>query len=133
ALAAPLEVAILWGSMVTLNISPDLRRWVDVRRFLAAGLTAGSASSIAILIWSSARKVDAAESQRLWQGWLLGDLCQIALVVAPALRLLGPRVRTALDREMATPPRAEFSYRASVLLTLLVSVILVGLTALGVQ
>jgi diguanylate cyclase (GGDEF)-like protein len=133
ALATPLEVLILWGSMVTLNISPDLRRWSDVRRFLAAGLIAAAASSVAALIWSDSRRVGLNESQRLWQGWLLGDLAQIALVVAPVLRLLGPRVRAALDRHFRTPPRREFSYRASVLLTILVSLTLVGLTALGAR
>jgi diguanylate cyclase (GGDEF)-like protein len=133
ALATPLEVLILWGSMVTLNISPDLRRWSDLRRFLVAGLIAATASSVAALIWSDSRRVGLTESQRLWQGWLLGDLAQIALVVAPTLRLAGPRVRAALDRQFRTPPRREFSYRASVLLTILVSLTLVGLTTLGAR
>jgi diguanylate cyclase (GGDEF)-like protein len=133
ALATPLEVLILWGSMVTLNISPDLRRWSDLRRFLAAGLIAASASSIAALIWSDSRRVGLTESQRLWQGWLLGDLAQIALVVAPILHFVGPRVRSALDRHFRTPPRREFSYRSSVLLTLLVSLTLVALTAMGTR
>jgi diguanylate cyclase (GGDEF)-like protein len=133
ALATPLEVLILWGSMVTLNISPDLRRWSDVRRFLAAGLIAASGSSIAALIWSDARQVGLTESQLLWQGWLLGDLAQMALVVAPILRLVGPRMRAALDRHFETPPRREFRYRSSVLLTLLVSLTLVTLTALGTR
>lgn len=133
ALATPLEVLILWGSMVTLNISPNLRRWSDLRRFLAAGLIAASASSVAALIWSDSRRVALTESQRLWQGWLLGDLAQIALVVAPLLRLAGPHVRGALDRRFRTPPRREFGYRASVMLTLLVSLTLVALTALGAR
>lgn len=133
ALATPLEVLILWGSLVTLNISPDLRRWSDLRRFLAAGLIAAAASSVAALIWSDSQHVGLAESQRLWQGWLLGDLAQIALVVAPILHWAGPRVRAALDRHFQTPPRREFSYRSSVLLTLLVSVTLVGLTAMGAR
>jgi diguanylate cyclase (GGDEF)-like protein len=133
ALATPLEVLILWGSMVTLNISPELRRWSDLRRFLSAGLIAASASSIAVLIWSDARQLGLSQSQRLWQGWLVGDLAQIALVVAPILRFAGPGLRAGLDRRFETPPRHEFSYRASVLLTLLVSLILVGVTALGVQ
>lgn len=133
ALATPLEVLILWGSMVTLNISPELRRWSDVRRFLSAGLIAASASSIAVLIWSDARHLGLSESQRLWQGWLIGDVAQIALVVAPILRYAGPSMRAGLDRRFQSPPRHEFSYRASVLLILLVSFILVGVTALGVQ
>ena len=133
ALATPLEVLILWGSLVTLNISPDLRRWSDLRRFLAAGLIAASASSIGALIWSDSMRVGLTESQRLWQGWLLGDLAQMALVVAPILHFAGPHVRAALDRRFKTPPRREFSYRASVLLTLLVSATLVALTALGTR
>ena len=133
ALATPLEVLILWGSLVTLNISPDLRRWSDLRRFLAAGLIAASASSVAALIWSDSQHVALTESQRLWQGWLLGDLAQVALVVAPILHWVGPRVRAALDRHFETPPRREFSYRSSVLLTLLVSLTLVVLTAMGAR
>lgn len=133
ALATPLEVLILWGSLVTLNISPDLRRWSDLRRFLAAGVIAVSASSVAALIWSDSRRVGLTESQRLWQGWLLGDLAQVALVVAPILHWVGPRVRAALDRHFQTPPRREFGYRSSVLLILLVSLTLVALTALGAR
>ncbi|HQR68412.1 MAG TPA: hypothetical protein PLB02_13565, partial [Thermoanaerobaculia bacterium] len=133
ALATPVEVFLLWSSMVTLNIDPDLPRLSDVRRFLAAGLVAATGSSLGVLIWNEARHVELLEGQRLWQGWLLGDVLQIALVVAPALRCFGRRVRTRLEREIPVPPRRELSYSDSVRRTLVVSATLVGLGAVGLR
>jgi hypothetical protein len=94
---------------------------------------AATGSSLGVLIWNEARHVELLEGQRLWQGWLLGDILQIALVVAPALRLFGRRVRTGLERQIPTSPRREFSYRDSVRWTLLVSTTLVGLAAVGLR
>ena len=133
ALATPAEVFLLWGSMVTLNIDPALPRLTDLRRFLAAGLVAASGSSLAILIWNEARRVDLVAGQRLWQGWLIGDLLQIACVVAPALRLLGHPVNAFLERRIEARPRREFRYRDGVVWTALVSATLVALAALGLR
>ena len=55
ALSTPLEVLILWGSMVTLDIHPDLERWSDVRRYLLVALIAPTASSLAASIQRSSR------------------------------------------------------------------------------
>ena len=104
ALATPAEVFLLWGSMVALNIDPTLPRFADLRRFLAAGLVAASGSSLAILIWNESRRVELVEGQRLWQGWLLGDLLQIALVAAPLLHFLGPRANAFLERRFDARP-----------------------------
>ncbi len=133
ALATPAEVFLLWGSMVTLNIDPALPRLADVRRFLAAALVAASGSSLAILIWNEARHVDLVAGQRLWQGWLIGDLLQIAFVVAPALRLLGRRVNVFLEARIEARPAYEFRYRQGVLWTAIVSATLVALAFLGLR
>jgi len=133
ALATPAEVFLLWGSMVALNIDPALPRFADVRRFLAAGLVAASGSSLAILIWNESRRVDLVEGQRLWQGWLLGDLLQIALVAAPMLHFLGPHANAFLERRFDARPHLEFRYRDGVLWTALVSVTLAAVAALGMR
>jgi diguanylate cyclase (GGDEF)-like protein len=133
ALSTPAEVFLLWGSMVALNIDPVLSRLDDVRRFLAAGVVAASGSSLAILIWNETRRVDLVEGQRLWQGWLLGDVLQIALVAAPLLRLLGPHANAFLERRFDARPRVEFRYRDGVRWTALVSLTLAALAALGLR
>ena len=133
ALATPAEVFLLWGSMVALNIDPALPRFSDLRRFLAAGLVAASGSSLAILIWNEARHVDLVAGQRLWQGWLLGDLVQIALVAAPTLHFLGPRANAFLERRFDTRPEFEFRYRDGVRWTALVSLTLAAVAALGLR
>jgi diguanylate cyclase (GGDEF)-like protein len=133
ALATPAEVFLLWGSMVALNIDPTLPRLSDLRRFLAAGLVAASGSSLAILIWNESRRVDLIEGQRLWQGWLLGDLLQIALVAAPALHVLGPRANAFLEHRFDARPSLEFRYRDGVLWTGLVYVTLASVAALGLR
>jgi diguanylate cyclase (GGDEF)-like protein len=133
ALATPAEVFLLWGSMVALNIDPALPRFSDLRRFLAAGLVAASGSSPAILIWNESRHLDLVAGQRLWQGWLLGDLLQIALVAAPLLHFLGPRANAFLERRFDARPKVEFRYRDGVLWTGLVSVTLAAVVALGLR
>jgi diguanylate cyclase (GGDEF)-like protein len=133
ALATPAEVFLLWGSMVALNIDPSLPRFSDLRRFLAAGIVAASGSSLAILIWNESRHVDLVAGQRLWQGWLLGDLVQIALVAAPALHFLGPRANNFLERRFDARPKLDFRYRDGVRWTALVSVTLAAVAALGLR
>ncbi len=133
ALATPAEVFLLWGSMVALNIDPVLPRLSDLRRFVAAGIVAASGSSLAILIWNESRHVDLVAGQRLWQGWLLGDLLQIAFVAAPVLHFLGPRANTFLERKFDARPKLDFRYRDGVRWTALVSVTLAAVAALGLR
>jgi diguanylate cyclase (GGDEF)-like protein len=109
ALAGAIETAILWGSMVTLNIAADLRRARDLLRFAALGLIAPATSSLAILIWNAALGLGFVEGQRIWRGWVIGDFIQLTWVVAPLLRWAGPPVRAWIDRQFATPPRYEAS------------------------
>jgi diguanylate cyclase (GGDEF)-like protein len=116
ALAGALEVLIFWGSMVTLNIDPDLKRRQDFVRFLAVSIIAPMTASLAIIIRNSAQGLSQADGQRVWLGWVLGDVLQALVVVVPLLYFAGPTVRSWIDRQFATPPRYEVTYtRASII------------------
>lgn len=125
ALATPVEVMIVWGSMVTLNIHPDLDRAGDLWQYLIVALIAATASSLAVLIWNQTRQLDLVMGRLVWQGWVIGDFLQLALLVPPALHWAGGPARRWVDRQLGVPPRHEFSYTRSVVLV----VILLG--ALG--
>src|SRR5262245_9622511 len=58
ALAGAIETFIFWGSMVTLNIAPDVRRGRDLLRLLAVAVIAPTTSSLAIVIWNTALGLD---------------------------------------------------------------------------
>lgn len=132
ALAAGLETVIFWGSMVTLNIAPDLRRGRDLRRLLAVAVIAPTTSSLAAIIWSASLGLDFLSGQRIWRGWVIGDFLQILLVVAPLLRFFGGPVRTWIDRQFASPPRHEVTYTRSALLVFAVFALLGALVFFGV-
>jgi diguanylate cyclase (GGDEF)-like protein len=135
ALAGALEVLIFWGSMVTLNISPDLRRFRDLRRFLLVCLIAPITASLAILLWNTARGLDTTDGLRVWRGWVVGDFLQALLVVAPLLHFVGPSARGWVDRQFATPPRYEVTYTraamlAAVTFSLMAVLVFVGIAML---
>lgn len=113
AMAGAIETAILWGSMVTLNISPDLRRRRDVWLFVAVSIIAPVTSSLAVLIWNTSLGLDFGAGQRVWRGWVIGDFLELVLVVAPILRWLGGPARRWVDRQFAAPPRQQFTYTRS--------------------
>lgn len=123
ALTTPLEVMIVWGSMVTLNIHPDLDRSSDFWQYLIVVLMAATASSLAVLIWNQTRQLDLAQGRLVWEGWVIGDFLQLAVLVPPTLHFLGGPVRRLVDRKFGVPPRHEFSYTRSVVLV----VILLGM------
>jgi diguanylate cyclase (GGDEF)-like protein len=136
ALAGAVETAILWGSMVTLNISPDLRKPADLLGFLAVSVTAPAVASLSVLIWNTALGLDLVEGQRIWRGWMLGDFAQLAIVIAPILYFAGPRARRWIDRQFAVPPRRDPSHMrravfASVVFALTGALALTGVIMLG--
>lgn len=110
ALAGTIETLMLWGSVVALRVDPDLRRGRDLAWFVAAALVAAVTASLAAILWNSSHGLDPAAGQRVWRGWVLGDLLQILVVVLPLLRFAGPRVRLWIDRQFLDPPQHEFSY-----------------------
>ena len=113
ALAGAVETAVIWGSMVTLNISPDLARTRDLARFVAVSLTAPAVSSLAVLIWNTALGLDFVAGQRMWRGWVVGDFLMLLLVALPLFRFAGPRARTWIDRQFATPPHQDVRHGRS--------------------
>jgi diguanylate cyclase len=115
ALAGALEVLIFWGAMVTLNINPELRRRRDLGRFFLVCVIAPITASLAVLLWSTAQRLDTMEGLRVWRGWVIGDFLQALLVVAPLLRLGGPRARAWIDHQFATPPHHEVTYTRAAL------------------
>jgi diguanylate cyclase len=131
ALATPLELLIIWGSMVVLDVDPDLPRPRDVGFYLLAGVIAASASSLGGLIWIDAQQLTLSEAQRIWRGWLVGDALQIALLV-PVMRYLLPRARAWADRRFAGPPRHGFRHSMSVLLVAAIVLMMSAVAAQGV-
>jgi diguanylate cyclase (GGDEF)-like protein len=126
ALAGALEVLIFWGSMVTLNINPELRRARDVARYALVCLIAPITASPAVLLWNAAQGLDATAGLRVWRGWVVGDFLQAILIVAPLLRLAGPATRAWIDRQFATPPHYEITYtRAAIVAAVTFSLIAV--------
>ena len=114
ALAAPVELILIWGSMVLLNVDPSLRRLKDAGLFVAIGLIAATASSLATPIWNAANELDLMEGLRVWRGWVIGDLAQAVLVGAPMLRLFTDRVRDALVPRFPDSPGYPENHAAAV-------------------
>ncbi len=132
AFATPVEIVIVWGTMVLLQIHPDLPRMRDLVRFIAIALVASAASSLAGLIWIEVRALDVLSGQRIWQGWVLGDFLAMALVAAAALRLFGKGVRAWVDEQVPAPPRLHISYTRSTALVIGMIVLLALMVARGV-
>jgi diguanylate cyclase (GGDEF)-like protein len=110
--------------MVTLNINPELRRPRDVSRFVLVSLIAPVTASLAVLIWNVQQGLTPEAGLRIWRGWVIGDMLQSLLVVAPLLHFPGPRVRAWIDRQFAAPPHYEVTYtRAASLAALTFSLI----------
>jgi diguanylate cyclase (GGDEF)-like protein len=107
ALGGAIETAIVWGSMFTLDIGPELRRRRDVVLFVVVSLAAPVISSLSVVIWNSARGLDFVAGQRAWRGWVVGDFLQLTLLGLPLLRYAGPAVRTWIDRQFQSPPLSD--------------------------
>ncbi|HKJ01317.1 MAG TPA: hypothetical protein VJ997_02650, partial [Longimicrobiales bacterium] len=132
ALAAPVEMVILWGSMVLLNVSPDLRTWRDLGHFLLAALVAATASSLATPLWNVANHLDLLQGFRVWRGWVVGDFLQCALIGAPLLRFLTGRVQRDLAGRFPDPPVYPQSHGAAVVFVATLFTMLGTVASLGV-
>lgn len=110
AAAGPIELVILWGLFVALDIDPDLRRGRDLLRFVASAAVAAVIASTSVIVWNASRGYDFSTGQRLWYAWVIGDVLQAALVAVP-MRWLGPRARRWARGQMAMEPRSEVTYR----------------------
>jgi len=132
ALAGALEILIFWGSMVTLNISPELRRRRDFLRFLAVSLVAPATASVAVLIWNTSLGLSPTEGQRIWRGWIVGDMLQAVLVLAPILHFAGPAARSWIDRQFASPPRYDVTYTRAAIIAATTFALIAVLTFVGI-
>ena len=130
-LSTPLELLIVWGCLAILGVAPDLRGRGAVWRYLGVAVIASTASSLAALIYIDSRSLDIVSGQRVWQGWIVGDVLSMVLAI-PVLRGAGPRVRHWVDRQFPEPPRQEVSYTRSVVLVSAIVIILMTLVGQGV-
>jgi len=133
ALSGAIEVLIFWGSMVTLNINPELRRGRDLVRFIFVSLTAPVSASLAVVIWNTQRGLDLGEGYRVWRGWVTGDILQALLIVAPLLHFAGPRVRAWIDRQFASPPRYQVTYTRAAFLAASTFALIAVLVFVGIS
>jgi len=132
AVAGVIETLMLWGSLVLLRVDPDLRRWRDVAWFVGASLVAAVTGSLAAILWNTSHHLDPAAGQRVWRGWVVGDLAQI-LLLAPLLAVAGRSVRNWVDRQMLSSPHREFSYSHGVGLVVTAFAVLGLVVFLGVH
>jgi len=132
ACATPVEVLIVWGTMVLLQIHPDLPRSRDLALFAGIGLVAAAASSLGGLIWIEVRQLDVLSGERIWQGWLVGDFLEMAVLAPIVLRLFGRRVRRWVDEQVPAPPRLTVSYTRATTLVSAIIVLLAIMVARGV-
>lgn len=133
ALAAPVEVIVIWGSMVLLNVDPALRSRRDLLAFVAIGLIAATASSLATPIWNAANNLDFLAGLRVWRGWVLGDSLQVALVGAPLLALFTPRMHRVLASRFPDAATHPASHRAAVAFVSILFLFLGALAWVGVH
>ena len=68
----------------------------------------------------------------IWRGWVIGDILQALLVVAPILHFLGPRARSWVDRQFAAPPRYEVTYTRAALLAAITFGLMALLVFIGI-
>jgi diguanylate cyclase (GGDEF)-like protein len=123
---------ILWGSMVLLNVSPELRTVRDVVHFLLVVLIAATASSLATPLWNAANHLGLLEGFRVWRGWVVGDFLQCALIGAPTLRFFTRRVQASLAGRFPDPPSYPESHGAAVVFVATLFVMLGALASVGV-
>jgi hypothetical protein len=132
ALGTPAELLLLWFLALMLRVRPGLPAYRDWWRFVAAAIIATTASSLDIMLYNEAHRLPITDGQRLWEGWIFGDLAQLCLVVAPLLWWGWDRAH-ALTTARLGAPRRELSARNTVLLLGFVWVTLAGLAMLGLR
>ena len=132
ALGTPAELLLLWFLALMLRVRPGLRAYRDWWRFAAAAIIATTASSLDIMLYNEAHRLPIAAGQRLWEGWIFGDLAQLCLVVAPLLWWGWERAHRVGVTRLGAPQR-DLSARNTVLLLGLVWATLAGLALLGIR
>ncbi len=132
ALGTPAEVLLLWFLSTILRVHLTMREYRDWWRFFAAALIAVTASSLDIMLYNEAHRLSIAHGQRLWEGWIFGDMAQLCLVVAPILWSSWSSVHRWSVWRLGAPLR-ELSARNTVLLLGFVWATLAGLALFGLR
>lgn len=132
ALGTPAELLLLWFLALMLRVRPGLRAYRDWWRFAAAAIIATTASSLDIMLYNEAHRLPIADGQRLWEGWIFGDLAQLCLVVAPLLWWGWEGAHGVAVSRIGAPQR-DLSARNTVLLLGFVWITLAGLALLGIR
>lgn len=132
ATAAPIELVIVWGAMVIFEVHPDLPGRGDLLRYLGVSLVAATASSLAGLVYIETLQLGLIEGRSIWQGWVVGDTLQLALIGVPILRLAGGRVRHWVDRQFVAAPRVTVSYTRSLVIVVILVAMLAAVVFQGV-
>lgn len=133
ALGTPAEVYLLWFLALTLRVRPNLPQVSDWVRFLVASMIAATASSVDIMLYNEAHRLPIEDGQRLWVGWILGDIAMLAFVVAPILCLWWPQAHRFTHDRMQTFPRHDLTPVETVFMLSLVWATLAGLAFLGLR
>lgn len=133
ALGTPVELILLWFLLLILRVQPELPRFRDWGLYSVAALIAATASSVDIMLYNAAHKTALEEGQRLWLGWVIGDMFQMLAIVAPLLWLGGPRATAFVREALGTPPTREVSTGRILLLLVFVWSTLGLLVLLGVR
>ncbi|MGC4082354.1 MAG: GGDEF domain-containing protein [Vicinamibacterales bacterium] len=132
ALGTPAEVLLLWFLSTILRVHLTMREYRDWWRFFAAALIAVTASSLDIMLYNEAHRLSIPDGQRLWEGWIFGDMAQLCLIVAPALWASWSRMHRWTMWRLGAPQR-ELSARNTVLLLGFVWITLAGLALFGLR
>jgi diguanylate cyclase (GGDEF)-like protein len=133
ALGSPIELLLLWFLLLILRVQPELPRPRDWGLFASSALIAATASSVDIMLYNAAHSLPLARGQRLWLGWILGDVFQMLLIVAPMLNVFGQRVQTRVAAAMGVPAQREMATGRILLLLIFVWSTLGLLVVLGVR
>ena len=117
AVAGVMETLMLWALLVAVRVDPDLRRGRDLAWFAGAGLVAAVTGSLAAILWNSSLGLDPVAGQRIWRGWVIGDLLQLLLIVLPIRASPAAGSAAGVDRHFVSPPLYDFTYTHGVALT----------------
>ena len=106
-LGQPVGLAICALIYRSAPLRVDLRTWSSKSSFFAVTIAACTAGATGAFVWSAATQLDAVQTFAVWEGWLLGAICGIALFVAPALRLVMPHWLPIRARLFPVEPRRD--------------------------
>jgi signal transduction histidine kinase/CheY-like chemotaxis protein len=125
-LATPITLVVLWSSMSVLEVSPTLRSWRDISRFVVLSLVASGASSVGALVWNHHQHSEFSKAQAVWRGWVLGDWIQVVIIVGPLLYWFHRPVRCWLSSQLESTPRTFLSSRLYTAVFVLVFAVLLA-------